>query len=260
MPRLMKTAPAALSVMVVLTLALGVYGVQAARAPGPLQLPGSARVGVVNLLDAEVTHFHHAPQLQDSFLKTHPVNWSVGAMLLSAVTDGLTRRGLIPVALAADESLRRLRETCFLTATLAKGLPKECVAPFAQLAASDHVAAIIVLGPGVNDSAHAGATRHRELPEYLRGWCVVSGEGDSAAAPVLLINLTELLLIGIDPKGATLAAREWGGGVAQSWSGYAPGTDLKALPDAQLNQLQPLFSALLTQQAQLLLEHTAVAP
>ena len=38
-----------------------------------------------NLLDAEVTHYHAAPRVQDSFLKTQPVPWSVSAMLLEAV-------------------------------------------------------------------------------------------------------------------------------------------------------------------------------
>jgi len=50
-------------------------------------------VGVVNLLDAEVTHFHAASQLQDSFLKTHAVSWSVDAMLGEALKDRLDRWG-----------------------------------------------------------------------------------------------------------------------------------------------------------------------
>jgi len=149
----------------------------ATKKPPDLQLSAGARVGVVSLLDAEVTHFHASRRLQNSFLKTYTVSWPVSAMLLAAVQGGLTQRGLVALPLGASEELSRARENCFLDAELAKGLPQPCAAPFAKLAAAQHVDALIVLGPGRNDPAHAGGARHRELPEYLRGWCFVSGEG-----------------------------------------------------------------------------------
>jgi hypothetical protein len=229
----------------------------AAQKPANLQLASGARVGVVNLLDAEVTHFHAARQVQDSFLKTYPVNWAVNAMLLGAVEDGLTQRGLKAVPVAASDELSRARENCFLNATLAKGLPRECAAPFARLAAAEHLEAIIVLGPGLNTAAHAGASRHRELPEYLRGWCFVSGAGQPHGAPQLL-SLTELLLIGVGPAGAQIADREWGGD-GHSWTDYPAPADLKAIPAQQLDQLRPLFGAMLKQQAGALLGHLQAA-
>jgi hypothetical protein len=223
----------------------------AAKTPAALPLPAGARVGVVSLLDAQVTHFHASRKLEDSFLKTYTVNWSVSAMLLGAVKDGVTQHGLTAVPVGPSDELRRSRETCFLDATLAKGLPKPCGALYAQLAAAERLDAIIVLGPGRNDSAHAGSTRHRELPEYLRGWCFVSGEGPTDTPPTLL-NLTELLLVQVSGRDARLAGRQWGGN-GQSWMGYQPPPDLKAFSDAQLDQLQPLFSAMLKQQADRLL-------
>lgn len=220
-----------------------------------LQLPAGARVGVVSLLDAEVTHFHASRQLQNSFLKTYAVSWPVSAMLLAAVQEGLTQRGLLALPLGAGEELSRARENCFLDAELAQGLPKPCAALFAKLAAAQHVDALIVLGPGRNDPTHAGGARHRELPEYLRGWCFVSGEG--SAAPTLL-SLTELLLIGVGPAGVQLADRQWGGD-GQSWTGYQAPADLKALSAQQLDQLRPLFAAMLQRQADALLAHLQVS-
>src|SRR5439155_636006 len=82
-----------------------------------------------------------------------------------------------------------------------------------KLAAGEHLEALIVLGPGLNDSTHAGGIRRRGLPEYLRGWCIVSEEGVTgvtAGAPALL-NLTELLLVGVTASGGELSARQWGG-------------------------------------------------
>ena len=43
---------------------------------------------------------------------------------------------------------------------------------YARLAADEHLAALIVLGPGLNDSNHAQATRRKDLPDSpaIRQW------------------------------------------------------------------------------------------
>lgn len=241
-------------------LCLAALALAAAPVPGRqlenLALAAGARVGVVNLLDPQVTHFHAARQMQDSFLKTYTLDWPVAAMLMAAISERLRQQGLSAVALEAGEDLRRAREDCFLNASLVKSVPKDCARLYAQLASEQHVDALIVLGPGLNNGDHAGGTRHRELPEYLRGWCFVSGAGGATEAPTLL-NLSELLLIGVSPKGAQLAARQWGGN-GHSWTGYRAPADLKAIPDAQLEELKPLYGAMLKEQAEALLTHLAV--
>jgi len=243
--------------LLALAALLGAAAAYAAHPSETLTLPAGTRVGVVNLLDAEVTHFHSARQMQDSFLKTYTMGWPVAALLMASVTDRLKSLGLTALAVEPGEALSRAREDCFLNASLGKGLPKECARLYAQLAATQQLGALIVLGPGRNDSAHAGSTRHRELPEYLRGWCFVSGPGGAGDAPTLL-SLTEMLLIGVTPAGAELAARRWGGN-GHSWQGYPAPADLKAIPEAQLEQLRPLYTMMLREQADALLTHLQVA-
>jgi hypothetical protein len=217
----------------------------AAHPPPSLALPAGARIGIMNLLDPEVTHFHASRQIENSFLKTYTVSWPVSPMLLAAVKDRLSQLGLVPVPVVASDAVRRARESCFLDASLAKGLPKECGPLYAQLAASQGVSALIVLGPGRNDSAHADGTRHKELPEYLRGWCFVTGGTDPTPT---LLDMTELLLIGVNGSQAQLVGRAWGGD-GKSWTGYHAPPDLKAFPQQQLDELQPLYGAMLKQQA-----------
>jgi hypothetical protein len=225
--------------------------------PDDLQLPAAARVGVVNLLDAEVTHFHASRQIENSFLKTYPVTWQVNGMLLNAVRERLVQMGLVAVPVAPSDELSHARENCLLNATLVKALPKGCDRPFAHLAAGERLDALIVLGPGRNDAAHAGSARHRDLPEYLRGWCFVTGKGSADAAPTLL-NLTELLLLGPDGGTLRLVHREWGG-EGGSWSGYRTPPDLKAMPNVLLDEAQPLFAADLQRQVDGLFAHLQVA-
>ena len=53
-----------------------VSGVCAAAAPpAGAQVGAGERIGIVNVLDAEITHFHAARRVQDSYLKTYAVNW-----------------------------------------------------------------------------------------------------------------------------------------------------------------------------------------
>ena len=233
--------------------------VRAQKPPPVLQLPAGTRIGIVTLLDAEVTHYHAAAQLEHSFLKTHPVDWPVSAMLADALQGKLRQLGFVPVSLEASAALRTAREACFLNAALGKGLPKECRAPFAQFLSASQVGALIVLGPGLNNSAHAGSGRRKDLPDYLRGWCLVSGEGAQAHAPVLL-NLSELLLLRPGVNGAELMARQWGGDEVQSWTGFVAPPDLKALGSAQLAPARSLYAALLGRQADALLAPLHAAP
>jgi hypothetical protein len=243
-----------LAVLLFLPLSLA----QAAREPQVIALPAGAHVGVVNLLDPEVTHFHASRDLKESFLKTYTVDWPVATMLMQTLQAHLTQLGFAPVALEASMALRDARENCFLNASLAKSLPKECRQPFAQFIAANHLDALIVFGPGLNNSEHAGGGRNKQLPDYLRGWCMVSGEGAVGSAPSLL-NLTELLLILPKEEGVELSARRWGGDEVQTWIGFPAAADLKALGDAQLDKAKPLYAAMLSRQADGLLTHLQVA-
>jgi hypothetical protein len=223
----------------------------AAAPPPGAQVVSGERIGVVNLLDAEVTHFHAARSVQDSYLKTYAVGWPVEGMLSEALRTGLGELQLTAVPLAPGAALLRERETCFLDANLEKPLPRACAAAYQELAAREHLAALIVLAPGLNNALHAQSGRRKELPEYLRGWCLASAEG---GVPTLL-NLTELVLVAITPKGAVLAGRAWGGGESAPAPSLAPPADLKALTAAQLDALQPPYAQLLAAQSSLLLRH-----
>jgi hypothetical protein len=224
-----------------------------------LELHSGARVGIVTVLDAEVTHFHAAAQVMASSLKTQPVPWRVEPMLGQALQPTLTELHLVPVPVPAGDALSGMREECFLEANLSKPLSKACAAPYTALAAAQHLDAIIILGPGLNNSAHAEGTRRKELPDYLRGFCVLTDGRAPGSAPQLL-NLTEMLLLAATPQGAVLAGREWGGVGSGSWTGFTALADPKQLSDAQVEQLQPLFAAMVRGQAQLLLGNLRVAP
>jgi hypothetical protein len=237
----------------------------AAKDVTPLVLAKGARVGVVNLLDPEVTHFHSAKSLKDAFLKTENVNWSIDSMFLDALKDRAAQMGVTLVPLAVTDELDRAREACFLDGNFSKNLPKDCVLPFQHLGPFQHgnnqqVQAIIVLSPGLNNSTHAGSARRKDLPDYLRGWGFVTGEAASPNGKPTLFSMTEMLVVAPSPEGPELKAREWGGNYSLEWTSFVAPADPKDIPAQDFAQLQPLFAAILSRQSARLLDQIQTGP
>jgi hypothetical protein len=231
-----------------------------ARDATPLRLARGARVGVINLLDAEVTHFHAAKALKDTALHTEPVEWSVYNMLIDALKERAGQMGLVLVPLGATNELDRARENCFLNGNFNKNLPKDCVPAFASLGVAERVDAIIALAPGLNNSTHAGSTRRKEMQDYVLGWTVETGDTDSPDGKPMLFSMTELLLVAPSSDGPALRAREWGGSYSLEWTNYVAPAEPKELPPNSYPQLQPLFTAILARQAGRLLDQIEVGP
>lgn len=232
-------------------------GAAAAKDPTQLLLHKGARVGVVNMMDAEVTHFHTAKVLAQSFLKTQLVAWQVESMLNDAVSARLTQLELVMVPLGASDSLMRNRDEYFVNNSVAKGLPKDVAKEFARFAAVERLEALIVLAPGLNNSAQGSGTVRRGLPDYLRGWGFVTDDANSKPS---LFNMTQVLLIGVSGATAQLNSREWGGGYVLEWTDYVPPENPKLVPPEELDKLQPLFGKMLVQQAGRAMDYITVTP
>lgn len=228
-----------------------------AKDPTQLLLHKGARVGIVNMMDAEITHFHKGKSLTESFYKTQLTNWQVDSMLTEAVSPHLTQLELVPVTMGASDGLMRNRDEYFVNNSVAKGLPKDVARQFAQLAASEHLDALLVLAPGLNNSSQAGGTLRKDLPDYLRGWGFVTT--DTGEAPSLFC-MAQVLLIGVTPDGAALQAREWGGGYTESWADYVAPANLKQMPLELLDKLQPAFARILAKHAGRAMEWITVTP
>jgi hypothetical protein len=232
-------------------------GIAKDKAP-PWSLAKGTQIGVVSLLDPEVMHYHAAKESRDSFLKIQAVNWPVDAMLSEALQARAGELGLTLTPLVPSDALVRSRESCFVNSALAKGLPKNCSSSLLDLAATAGVSYLILMSPGLNNADHAGSNRLTGLSEMLRGWGFVSRERGGSKDRPTLFNEIELLLIGITPEGATLRARQWGGSYSAQWQDYTAPADLKEIPPEQLDQLRPLFAAMLSRQARDLLEQVHI--
>lgn len=221
-------------------------------------LPKGTQVGVVNILDAEVMHYHAARQTINSYVKIQNVSWDVDAMLLTALQAQPAAANLTLTPVAPTDALLRSRESCFVNAPMAKGLPKNCSAPLVELANSANVSYLIVMAPGLNNADHSDGGPRLETSSTLRGWGVVTHEFAGSKDKPNLFCEVELLLIAVTPEGATLRAREWGGSYNYQWQAYTVPADPKAFPPEQLEQLQPLFATIMERQAKDFIEQVHV--
>ena len=62
-----------------------------AKDKAPFSLAKGTQIGVVNLLDPEVMHYHAGKKTIDSYVKVQPVNWNVDEMLITALRPPSSR-------------------------------------------------------------------------------------------------------------------------------------------------------------------------
>jgi hypothetical protein len=231
----------------------------AASAEKPLVLSKGARVGVVNLVRPEVVHFHSAKAIQDRALKTEVVDWSVDAMLVDSLQERAAQMGLVLVPLALTDELAHAREDCFLNNGFNRSLPRDCVLPFQHLLGNEHLDAVIAFAPGLNNSAHAGSARRKDLPDDLRGFGYVTGVAASPDGKPNVFSMTDLMLVAGTPTGPELRAHDWGGSYSLEWTNFAE-PDPKVVPLQDYAQLKPYFQAILARQTARLWDQVQVAP
>jgi hypothetical protein len=231
-----------------------------ARERPPKTITKGAQVAIVNLLNPEVMHYHAARDSNDSFLKVQAVSWPIDAMLVDVLRERFAQRGLTLAPVAPTDALTRARESCFVNASLADGLPKSCAAPLTEQASSAGVSYLILMAPGLNDANHAGSARIEGVTAMMRGWGVLTRERATAKERPVLFNEVELLLVSVGPEGVQLRARQWGGLYTSQWQTYTPPSDPHQIPTEQLDELRPAFSALLARQATALMDQVRVEP
>ena len=218
------------------------------------------QIGIVSLLSGEVMHYHAASEYTGSFLKIQPVSWPVDDMLASALKEPLEQLGLRPTLLPPTPALVHSRESCFVNAKLMAGLPRNCAAQLLEQASSGGVSYLILVAPGLNNADHAGSSQIQNVTSMMRGWGFLTRERAGPKDKPTLFNEIELLLISVDRDGVSLQARQWGGIYNSQWQTYTLPADLHQIPAEQLDELQPLYAALLSRQAKAMVEQIHIAP
>jgi hypothetical protein len=215
----------------------------------PLAIPKGGRIGIIDMMTPDVTHFHVGATPVKSFLRTYRAGWSVADVIDEPLIWSLTNIGLEPVSLQASELLRRQKQSWIMSNPQKTKLARACLEELQRMMTEDNLSALILVAPGPNSNPESvEGNRLKKLPDYIQGWGFsTSDEIDGITKPVVF-NLTQILVVQKTTDGVRLEHREWGGSYVYEWANFTPPADIKALPEAEVAKLKPVIADVMKRQ------------
>jgi hypothetical protein len=231
-----------------------------AFAADQLILPAGARVGIIEMMPSDLTHYHVGRSRLGSFMRTYRMSWPVSEVLDGPIASMLKARGLEPVFVQPTDPLRHKRQSWIVSNPFANRLPGDAAEEIGRILIRENLQGLVIVAPGSNTSPElADGDRLRKLPSYVQGWGFSTSDEPNGIAKPVVFNLTQMLLVGRGRDEAELIFREWGGAFLHEWPGFQPGADLKALSAADVAKFQPVMADMLRNQIDRLTPRIRVA-
>jgi hypothetical protein len=210
-------------------------------------IPAGARVGIIDLVTNDITHYHVGRSEVQGFLRTYRVNWAAG-LIDDPLIDSLIGAGFQPVMAQATDTLYKERESWIVRDPRDKKLPRGCMKELGRILDEQDLDALIVVAPGANTEPESDERKRlTKLPKYTQGLGFsTSDEWDGITKPAVF-DFTQMIVVAKTPEGPQLVARDWGGNRVYDWQGFDPGQNIKALSDRQLAPLRPVISEVMKQ-------------
>ncbi len=219
-------------------------------------IPPGSRVGVIDMMSIDVTHFHVGRVQVNSFMRTYRAAWSTSDLIDDPLIMSLSSAGLEPVSLEASDLLRRQRQAWIVSNPQASKLPKACIEEIEKIMTANTLSALVVIAAGPNSSPESvEGNRLKKLPNYVQGWGFSTSDDPEGTTKPVVFNLTQMLLLLKTTDGVRLEYREWGGGYVYEWANFSAGPDLKSLPDSEIAKFKPVIADVMKRQIGRLMPH-----
>jgi hypothetical protein len=234
-----------------LVIAVGCAGSQPVR----LQLTPGARIGILNVLEQDMTHVHVGALRIDSFTNVYPVDWDLPAYLNRTIENDLRAHGsytLIPLAVNADAGRKRsIAED--ITRTLNTWMPRGLRAYLEQVVEENRLDAVISVS-SYNSRTwegdvcftigkdHVVSTQGYGLFTRARLLSGLSGRlpiGRNQAAP-----FADILVAVFEPRPPALAAFATASCSQETLADVPGGSDLRFLGPDVIKQVRPFVEQL----------------
>lgn len=214
-----------------------------------LAVPAGGRIGIIDMMAPDVTHFHVGATPVKSFLRTYRASWSIADVIDEPLIWSLTNAGLEPVSIQASELLRRQKQSWIVQNPLAQKLPRGCLEELGRVITEERLSALLIIAPGPNVSPESvEGNRLKKLPEYIQGWGFSTSDEPGGLTKPVVFNLTQILLVGKTTDGVRLEHREWGGNYVYEWADFTLPADIKTLPDVEIAKLRPVVTDVMKRQ------------
>jgi hypothetical protein len=233
------------ALVLVAASAAGCAGSQTVR----VQLPPGARIGILNVLEPQMTHVEVGSLRFDSFTKVYKVDWSLPAYLNGVIENNLRAHGtytFIPLSVNAPADWKQSTSASILSAVNA-WMPGDLKAFLDQAAKENRLDMIISVssydsgvwqeGGCFEIAKNAVATKGYGLytrTSVLSGLSSLLPVGQNTAAPY-----ANIIVAIFQPQPATLAAYGQAPCSKTSLPDVPGGSDLQFLSPAVIQQLRP---------------------
>ena len=215
-------------------------GAWAAAAP---TIPAGGRVGIIDMVTNDITHFHIGRAEANSFMRTYRANWVAAYLIDDPLIASLNAAGFQPVAIAASDALRKDKRSWIIEKPRSDRLPRGCMKELARIMKEQNLAALIVVAPGANsEPEYVDGDRYSRLPGTLEGLGFSTSDLPIGTTRAGIHDFTQMVVVAKDGDGAELVARDWGGNRVYDWPGFDPGPNPKQLPEDVIAQLRPVFA------------------
>jgi hypothetical protein len=227
---------------VLIACIVGLCGV-AQAADAPPAIPAGARIGIIDMVTNDVTHYHVGKSEKTSFLRTYRSHWVAQDIFDDPLITILIAAGFQPVTVQASPALVKERDSWLIKNPTSDRLARGALKEFSRILTEQDLGALIVVAPGANsEPAFDARQRMTRLPSDTRGFGFSTSDDPDGVTKPLVFDFTQMLLLARTPDGAQLSLRDWGGVRLYDWPGFDPGPNIKALTDVQIGQLQPVFA------------------
>ena len=198
-------------------------------------IQAGGRVGIIEMVTNDVTHFHVGRSELTNFMRTYRGDWGASDVIDVPLMNALADAGFQPVAVAASETLREEKQSWLIQNPQANKLSRGCLKELARIMADVNLAALIVVAPGANSDPDFVWSR---LPKTVQGFGVMTSDEPTGGTKAAVFDFTQIAIVANTADGAALVVRDWGANLPYDWPGFDSRTNLKALTNGQLAQIR----------------------
>ena len=231
-----------------------------AKEEQPRALPAGSKVGIVNLLSADLTYYFIGVTIFQNKLTTFPVDWNIPGYFDSQLQKGLADRGFVPVAIEPSAFLRSHRTDLyassgwFTTDEVDRLVPDEIEAWKREYG----LAAVIVVSTEAGKTFKIGSgfwsARYATFPDQLVDWGVIV-KNPLVGKPIPYVyNASAPILVDLTGVEAKTYHIERGSNELIEWKEAVMPDDASGLTSTELAAARPLLEQAIGRQMERLLQ------
>ena len=206
-------------------------------------IPAGGRIGIIDMVSSDITHFHVGRAEANSFMRTYRGNWVAADLIDDPLIAALNGAGFQPVAIAASDALRKDKRSWIIEKPRSDRLPRGCVKELSRIMKEQNLVGLIVVAPGANsEPEYVDGDRYSRLPGTLEGFGFSTSDVPIGTTKAGIFDFTQMVVVAKDGDGAELLARDWGGNRVYDWPDFDAGPNPKQLSEDQIAQLRPVLA------------------